>query len=62
MIYAYRGVELVVGVMGVLAAGGAFSVVGGFWISSFGEFGLVLSLMGLLGCLFTVLLNLNSWV
>lgn len=30
MIYAYRGVDLVVGVMGVLAAGGAFSVVSGF--------------------------------
>lgn len=28
MIYAYRGVDLVVGVMGVLAAGAAFSVVG----------------------------------
>ena len=28
MIYAYRGVDLVVGVMGVLGAGGAFSVVG----------------------------------
>ena len=28
MIYAYRGVDLVVGVMGVLGAGAAFSVVG----------------------------------
>ena len=34
MIYAYRGVDLVVGVMGVLAAGAAFSVVGIFGLRS----------------------------
>ncbi len=45
MIYAYRGVDLVVGVMGVLGAGGAFSVVGGSGMGFVLVFGLILWLM-----------------